>query len=106
MIKKLIARVLPYRPIRVASAFWEKRHEEGAWDRISTMGELARYSLIVGYVHLLAASTILNVGCGEGILFERLCNSHYSRYLGLDLSSVATGRICDKNDDKHRFCRR
>jgi len=33
----------------------------------------------------------------EGILYERLCKSDYSRYLGIiDVSTVAIGRVSDK----------
>jgi len=62
------------------------------------------YSLIVGYTHFLKkGGSILDVGCGEGILYERLCKGHYSRYLGIDVSTVAIGRVSDKNDEKHQF---
>jgi 2-polyprenyl-3-methyl-5-hydroxy-6-metoxy-1,4-benzoquinol methylase len=104
VIKNLIKKLLPYRPIRVSDPFWEKRYKDGAWDRIRTIEELSRYSLIVGYVHFLKkAGTILDVGCGEGILHERLFESHYSRYLGIDVSTVAIGRVADKNNQKHQF---
>jgi len=104
VIRNLIQLVSPYRPIRVSGTFWEKRYKDGAWDRLRTIEELARYSLIVGYVHYLnKGGSILDVGCGEGILYERLCKSNYSRYLGIDVSSVAIARACDKSNATNQF---
>ena len=104
-MKNLIKRLLPYRPIRVSGPFWEKRYKEGAWDRIRSIDELARYSIIVGYTHFLyrGDSCILDVGCGEGILYERFSKDCYSRYLGIDVSKEAIGRGYNKNEEKHQF---
>ena len=104
MIRNLIKRLLPYRPIRISDTFWEQRYTEGKWDRIRAIDELARYSLIVGYTHFLKkAASILDVGCGEGILCERLCKSHYSRYVGIDVSTVAIDRACVNSNEKSKF---
>ena len=50
--------------------------------------ELARYSVIAGYLHHLhPGGSVLDVGAGEGILLDHLRS--VSRYLGIDLSEEA-----------------
>jgi 2-polyprenyl-3-methyl-5-hydroxy-6-metoxy-1,4-benzoquinol methylase len=102
----IIRKLLPYRPIKASKALWEQRYEEGHWDRIRRIDELAHYSIIVGYVEFLnSGGSILDVGCGEGILYERLCASRYSKYLGIDLSEVAVRKatLVKNNDEKTNF---
>ena len=104
MIKKLIKKFLPYKAIRIRPASWEERYSEGKWDRIREINELARYSIIIGYCQFLKqAGSILDVGCGEGILCERLCNNQYSRYLGIDGSRVGIDRANVNNNERDRL---
>lgn len=104
MIGNVIRKVLPYRPIKVESAMWDLRYQEHKWDRIRSICESARYSLIVGYIHYLTnAARILDVGCGEGIIRERLCRCSYSRYMGIDVSTVAVERASTNNYDRDQF---
>jgi 2-polyprenyl-3-methyl-5-hydroxy-6-metoxy-1,4-benzoquinol methylase len=63
--------------------------------------ELARFSLVVGYFeYFKGGGSILDVGCGVGVLVERLGPHAYSRYVGLDIQRepirVASRRIDDK----------
>jgi 2-polyprenyl-3-methyl-5-hydroxy-6-metoxy-1,4-benzoquinol methylase len=68
------------------------------------IGELARYSIIAGYIQFLARKgRVLDVGCGEGLLAQRLCPNAYASYLGIDLSAVAIDRANQKKDA--RECR-
>lgn len=104
MIRQLIKKLLPYRPIKVSDAFWDKRYREGSWDRIRAIDELAHYSIIVGYIRAFKADgNILDVGCGEGILCERLCECYYSRYVGIDVSTVGIDKASLKKNNKNLF---
>ncbi|HYM28032.1 MAG TPA: class I SAM-dependent methyltransferase, partial [Steroidobacteraceae bacterium] len=43
-----------------------------------------------GYIcHLRPGGSVLDIGCGQGILARRLPHSAYSRYVGIDLSGSA-----------------
>ena len=45
----------------------------------------------------------MDIGCGEGILCERLSKSYYSRYVGIDVSTVAIDRANVNNSQKTKF---
>lgn len=100
-----IATFLPYRPIRTNRALWESRYTEGAWDRLHDIGELGRYSVITGYIQFLTRTgNILDVGCGEGLLSQKLCQSAYAKYLGIDLSAVAIDKANQRRDAQDSRC--
>ena len=51
---------------------------------------MPRYAVIAGYLRADAAQrTILDVGCGTGVLQPWLSSVGYERYRGVDLSSTA-----------------
>lgn len=69
---------------------WDRQYREGAWEFLGSIGELAHYMVIAGYVHYLFKSpTILDLGCGQGRLLEYLAAFPFKSYLGIDLSSEA-----------------
>lgn len=82
----------------------ETEYVSGAWDYLRGLDELARFSVVMGYCHhFKEKGKILEIGCGEGILQERLCPSKYSRYVGVDISPEAIGRASHKQDEKTLF---
>ena len=83
-----------YRPERRSAAAWTDAYEAGQLDFYGALDELARYSVLVGYVSWLAEAasspqSILDVGCGTGLLRARLVDVHLDRYVGVDLSEAA-----------------
>jgi len=104
VIRNLLEKLRPYSPIRVSDTFWEKRYSDGAWDRLRAVEELGRYSLIAGYARFFSeGGSVLDVGCGEGILYEKLCQGDCSRYLGIDISTVAIAKARVRDAERHRF---
>jgi SAM-dependent methyltransferase len=96
--------LLPYRPMNGRKEILETEYSNGMWDYLRGSNELARFSVVVGYCHhFKAQGTILELGCGEGILKERLCPLKYSRYVGVDISSEAIRRASNKQDEKSSF---
>jgi trans-aconitate methyltransferase len=69
---------------------FDQQFASGKWDGLHSSGELARYSIIVGYaLHFCKSPAIADLGCGEGILSSRFPNGSYSHIHGVDFSSVA-----------------
>lgn len=69
---------------------WEAQYAAGRWDYLAQLPELARFSVLAGYIcHLKPGGAVLDTGCGQGALLSRLPGACYSRYLGIDLSASA-----------------
>jgi len=69
---------------------WEAQYAAGRWDFLAELSELARFSVLAGYIcHLKPGGTVLDTGCGQGVLLRRLPRSCYSRYVGIDVSGSA-----------------
>jgi 2-polyprenyl-6-hydroxyphenyl methylase/3-demethylubiquinone-9 3-methyltransferase len=106
-LRDWVAAFLPYQAIGTDRELWDTRFAEGAWDRLHGIDELARYSIIAGCIQFLTRrGRVLDVGCGEGVLSERLCSNAYATYLGIDLSVVAIGKANqtkDAQDSRREF---
>jgi trans-aconitate methyltransferase len=97
-LESWVSRWLPYRPERPS------RHPERHYRRLAQIDQLARYSLIAGYCdHFQRGGAILDVGCGQGLLADRLGPQRYSRYLGIDSSREAICHASRTRDDRTRF---
>jgi 2-polyprenyl-3-methyl-5-hydroxy-6-metoxy-1,4-benzoquinol methylase len=69
---------------------WEAQYAAGRWDFLAELSELARFSVLAGYIcHLKPGGKVLDTGCGQGVLLRRLPVSCYSRYVGIDVSGSA-----------------
>ncbi len=71
---------------------WDEEYRRGRWTFLRTSSERPRYSVIVGLLAASPSPSVLDVGCGEGVLYQQFRPYGYSRYLGLDLSHEAIDR--------------
>lgn len=62
----------------------------GGWDRLGQGDDMARFFVITGYCATRAAASILDIGCGDGLLAARLLD--FDAYVGVDVSTVAVSR--------------
>jgi 2-polyprenyl-6-hydroxyphenyl methylase/3-demethylubiquinone-9 3-methyltransferase len=83
---------------------WADELAKGAYRGYAELDELARYSLIAGYVAWLAPHpTILDVGCGTGIMRGRLGAVPFSRYVGVDYAPAVLDEARRLEDERTSF---
>jgi 2-polyprenyl-3-methyl-5-hydroxy-6-metoxy-1,4-benzoquinol methylase len=71
----------------------DAEYAAGDWNYLASDSELPRFSVVAGYCARFGGEgSLLEIGCGEGLLPERLGPAGYSRYMGIDLSTVAVER--------------
>lgn len=102
--KRWFSRILPYQPMKGDEEILNNEYSEGYWDYLRGSSELPRFCVVAGYCHYFKeGGSILEIGCGEGILQEKLNPSQYSRYVGVDISAEAISRASSKQSDKISF---
>jgi SAM-dependent methyltransferase len=90
--------------IPMAKPLWESQYRHGFWNYLSDADEVPRYSVLAGYLsYLKPGGSILDVGCGVGVLQERLIAGSYTRYVGLDVSEIAIEKASARSDDRTSF---
>jgi 2-polyprenyl-3-methyl-5-hydroxy-6-metoxy-1,4-benzoquinol methylase len=83
---------------------WEAQYAAGRWDFLAELSELARFSILAGYIcHLKPGGTVLDTGCGQGVLLRRLPRSCYSRYVGIDVSGSAISVAQEQGIERSTF---
>ena len=83
---------------------WETQYAAGRWDFLAGLSELARFSVLAGYIcHLKPGGTVLDTGCGQGVLLHRLPSSCYSRYVGIDVSGSAISVAQEQGNERSTF---
>jgi len=83
---------------------WEAQYAAGRWDCLAELSELARFSILAGYIcHLKPGGAVLDTGCGQGVLLRRLPDGCYSRYVGIDLSGSAIAVALQQQTERSAF---
>ncbi|MGR7024931.1 class I SAM-dependent methyltransferase [Geodermatophilus sp. URMC 62] len=101
---KLLSLVKPYEAMPQGRALLDAQYEAADWDYLRSITEAPRFGVVAAYCHRLAgSSTLLEVGCGEGILLEHLDRSRFDHYTGVDISSVAIDRARALEDHRVTF---
>ncbi len=84
------------------ASVWNQQYQDGRWDLLAESDESVRYAVLDGLARARKPrASILDVGCGEGLLQRRLTG--YQRYLGIDVSEVAISRAREREDPRTRF---
>jgi 2-polyprenyl-6-hydroxyphenyl methylase/3-demethylubiquinone-9 3-methyltransferase len=93
-----------YRNLDWSLARWDRAYREGHTDAYGDLDELARYSLLVGYLRYIGgAPTVLDIGCGTGLLRKRIGAEDFSEYLGVDHTEAAIEVARESGYDRSRF---
>jgi trans-aconitate methyltransferase len=88
---------------RTAQKRWDERWSDPAFYGEYRLDELAHYSVLAGYVKALKpGGSVLDVGCGDGILRAHLQPDAFSRYVGIDFPE-AIARASARVDPRTSF---
>ena len=83
---------------------WEAQYREGYWSRLNLGGEHGHYAVFLSYaIQLRPDASVLDVGCGEGILWRLLKQFGYGRYTGIDISETAIRKCKSFAEEKTSF---
>ncbi|MCA1453718.1 class I SAM-dependent methyltransferase [Bradyrhizobium sp. BRP22] len=87
-----------------AKSTWDAEYGGGRWAYMGRQPELARYWTLIGFMDTFGrGGEYLDVGCGDGVLFERFKRLGYQRYVGIDISDVAIEKLRLYNDNRTAF---
>ncbi len=90
--------------VPIYSSLWDRKYAAGRWDFLRGIREVPHLSVIVGLNQRLAPhGSILDVGCGEGMLQEQMGRNGYSKYLGIDTSATALEALSIRCDERTKF---
>lgn len=76
--------------MRASGPIVDEEYACGRWDYLKNLEEMSRYALISGYCEYGGdVSSLLDLGCGSGVLRHWLGRLGKIEYVGVDLSKVA-----------------
>jgi trans-aconitate methyltransferase len=84
---------------------WNRQYKSGRWKNLRGDKERGRYKTIIDFInkHGNGEPSVLDLGCGEGILCERMKNEAYSKFVGMDFSLESIKQANEKKLDKAVF---
>jgi predicted TPR repeat methyltransferase len=103
VISGAMFKAVGYRPQRVSPEAWNREYRDGTWRYLGGIGSIAGLASILGYCQFLEPKTILDVGCGAGVLASKLKVLPYESYLGIDISAEAIAQADPVCDDRTTF---
>jgi 2-polyprenyl-3-methyl-5-hydroxy-6-metoxy-1,4-benzoquinol methylase len=108
MNQKRILQLLRFRWLRKAFVGklrfkWDTEYATGVWDYLGAPQQL-NYNTLLGFLQKFGRQgAILEVGCGEGILQQRMPVGAYSKYLGIDVSRIAIKKAARGNNETTEY---
>ena len=88
----------------VSASVWNQEFGAGKWDFLGSAREMPRYAVIAGYFGAGdGPRSVLDVGCGAGLLQPWLKRVGYAQYFGVDLSDTAIEAAQAFADPQTRF---
>lgn len=88
----------------IDSAAWNADYATGKWDYLRGDAERARFVVIANYISTFRPNaSVLDIGCGEGILRGHFRGDEISSYVGIDLSEVAIHKAAGRGFGSSEF---
>lgn len=100
----VLSRLFPHRDFASQATRWDQEYASGGWHWLKGLSEAPHNYVIAAYANRLKPdATILDVGCGEGVLHAILRTQGYERYTGIDLSPTAIENAAALADERTEF---
>ena len=75
---------------------WDERYRAGDLDHLRKLKESPRFGVIAGYLHqLLPRFGLLDLGCGEGLIWPYLDPARVTGYVGVDIAATAVAKAAE-----------
>jgi trans-aconitate methyltransferase len=88
----------------VPASVWDKDFADGKWAHLSDIAETTRYAIVHNYiVRCKSPASVLDIGCGTGVLRERFSEAEVARYTGIDVSQEAVRTTLAKGFTRSSF---
>lgn len=79
---------------------WDEQYTSSTWTYLAGLEQAPRYAIIEGWRRRFKPSgSVLDLGCGEGVLYDQICREEAVAYTGIDLSQVAIAAASKKIRD-------
>ena len=88
----------------IQASTWDKQYAQGAWEVLKSPLEEKRFESVRSFIYKYATGgSILEVGCGEGLLQAGMDKQRYATFTGIDISTVAIARTADLQDTQNTY---
>ena len=102
--KRMFSSWVSYRPLEHGQQVFDDQYRAGDWDYLRSSAEAPRFGVVAAYCTLFApAGSVLEVGCGEGILLRHLDRNGLADFTGIDISPVAIDKARSLEGDRVGF---
>lgn len=91
-VLRRIKRLASRRPSweRYTAREWDRQYSTSTWEYLAGLEQAPRYAVIDGWRRRLKPNgSVLDLGCGEGVLFDQIPPAAKVPYTGVDVSEVA-----------------
>ncbi|MEZ4875633.1 MAG: class I SAM-dependent methyltransferase [Flavobacteriaceae bacterium] len=84
---------------------WNKQYRKGRWESLKSDLESHRYYKIIDFMKQFGPTSpsILDLGCGDGVLRQRMEAFEFEYFKGIDFSSVSIQKANEKQLSKSEF---
>jgi 2-polyprenyl-3-methyl-5-hydroxy-6-metoxy-1,4-benzoquinol methylase len=91
--------------VKQSKSAWEQEYESGSWEFLNGRGEAPRYAVVADQIQTHPGRiSLMDVGCGEGVILRYLDLNKIRRYVGLDLAQTPLDRIVPRRSQDRYIC--
>jgi 2-polyprenyl-3-methyl-5-hydroxy-6-metoxy-1,4-benzoquinol methylase len=82
---------------------WDYQYKSGLWDVLKSPKEYERFEVVRKFIYQYSKKgSLLELGCGIGLLQAALDRNSYKKYIGIDISNEAI-KIAKRLEDQRTF---